>query len=42
MGSTPAPGEGPGLVQKGPWESLGGVWKMIEICKIVKIPGKYV
>ena len=42
MGSTPALGEGPRVVQKGPWEGLGGVWKMIEICKIVKILRKYV
>ena len=28
------------MVQKGPWRVWGGVWEMIEICKIVKIPGE--
>ena len=42
MGSTPALGGGPGVVQKGSWRVWGGVWEMIEICKIVNIPGKYV
>ena len=41
-GVHPGSGGCPGVVQKSPWRVWGGVWEMIEICKIVKIPEKYV